>query len=158
MEPEENPSRSGPLQVEGVSVSGTGTRVFATKLQVRPDDLDFFKHVHASRYQDYVLAARFDQMERCYGASMQRFMELGLGWYVKSFQIRYRRSLGLGDLFEVLTWVEELKSRSAVIGFEIRLLPERLLCSEGSSEYTLINLENGRPTNLPSWVREAYAI
>ena len=40
---------------------------FETELQVRPDDLDFFRHVHSSRYQDYVLAARFDQMSAATG-------------------------------------------------------------------------------------------
>jgi len=42
-----------------------GTK-FETSLQVRPDDMDMNQHVHASRYLDYVLAARYDQMERCY--------------------------------------------------------------------------------------------
>ena len=47
-------------------------------MQVRPDDIDMNRHVHSSRYLDYVLAARFDQMERCYKMSMQAFMELSL--------------------------------------------------------------------------------
>ena len=33
---------------------------FETELQVRPDDIDMYQHVHSSRYMDYVLAARFD--------------------------------------------------------------------------------------------------
>ena len=32
--------------------------VFATEMQVRPDDIDMHRHVHNSRYLDYVLAAR----------------------------------------------------------------------------------------------------
>ena len=38
---------------------------FETELQVRPDDIDMNQHVHNSRYFDYVLAARYDQMARC---------------------------------------------------------------------------------------------
>ena len=56
-----------------------GRSVFESELEVRPDDLDMFRHVHASKYQDYVLAARFDQMKRCYGISMEAFMTHGLG-------------------------------------------------------------------------------
>ena len=43
---------------------------FETEFRVRPDDIDMFQHVHNSKYFDYVLAARYDQMERCYGVAM----------------------------------------------------------------------------------------
>ena len=57
-----------------------GKSRFETELQVRPDDIDMNQHVHASRYLDYVLAARYDQMERCYGMSMEEFVRAGFGW------------------------------------------------------------------------------
>ncbi|MGY0035466.1 acyl-CoA thioesterase [Pedobacter sp. NJ-S-72] len=38
--------------------------IFETALKVRPDDIDMFNHVHNSKYFDYVLAARYDQMEQ----------------------------------------------------------------------------------------------
>ena len=79
--------------------------IFESEMDVRPDDIDMFQHVHASKYQDYVLAARFDQMKRCYGISMEAFMEKGLGWFVRDFSIEYKRSLGLGDRFKVKTWI-----------------------------------------------------
>ncbi|RRN77297.1 acyl-CoA thioesterase, partial [Pseudoxanthomonas sp. SGD-10] len=50
---------------------------FTTEHKVRPDDIDMFKHVHNSVYLDYVLAARYEQMETCYGMSMDKFLELG---------------------------------------------------------------------------------
>lgn len=57
-----------------------GKTKFETELGVRPDDIDMNQHVHASRYQDYVLAARYDQMARCYKMSMEEFFKAGLGW------------------------------------------------------------------------------
>jgi acetyl-CoA acetyltransferase len=50
-----------------------GTR-FNSELQVRPDDIDMNQHVHASKYFDYVLAARYDQMARCYKMGMDEFV------------------------------------------------------------------------------------
>ena len=70
-----------------------GRTKFETELGVRPDDIDMNRHVHASRYQDYVLAARYDQMARCYRMSMEEFNQAGLGWYVKSAQLDYKRLL-----------------------------------------------------------------
>jgi len=57
---------------------------FETELQVRPDDIDMNQHVHNSRYFDYVLAARYDQMARCYGMSMEEFLKAGCSWVVKT--------------------------------------------------------------------------
>src|SRR5947207_13724615 len=92
---------------------------FETELQVRPDDLDMFRHVHSSRYQDYVLAARFDQMERCYGLSMQEFLKLGFGWVVKTAHFEYKRPLELGARFLVRTWVESISGSDVEVRFEI---------------------------------------
>ena len=39
---------------------------FESELTVRPDDIDMNNHVHNSKYLDYVLAARYDQMGRCF--------------------------------------------------------------------------------------------
>ena len=44
---------------------------FETEMPVRPDDIDMNQHVHNSRYFDYVLAARYDQMARCYRMPME---------------------------------------------------------------------------------------
>ena len=68
-------------------------------MQVRPDDIDMTRHVHSSRYLDYVLAARFDQMERCYKMSMQAFMERGLGWVIKTSHIEFIRPLNSETIF-----------------------------------------------------------
>jgi hypothetical protein len=38
-----------------------------SSVDVRPDDIDLFGHVHSSKYLDYFLAARFVQMQENYG-------------------------------------------------------------------------------------------
>ena len=100
-----------------------GRSKFETELQVRPDDIDMNRHVHASRYLDYVLAARFDQMARCYMMSMEEFMQAGLGWYVRTAHLEFKRPLDLGDHFIVRTWVEEfLKDGFQHIDSDVLLL------------------------------------
>ena len=66
-----------------------GKTRFESELAVRPDDIDMNQHVHASRYHDYVLAARYDQMARCYQMSMEEFTRAGLGWFVKTAHLDY---------------------------------------------------------------------
>src|SRR5690349_11499998 len=101
----------------GKSVLGKSR--FESELQVRPDDIDMNQHVHASRYFDYVLAARYDQMARCYKMPMEEFIKLGFGWFVRAMHIEYKRPLGIGESFIVRTWVEEITRDSVKVEFEI---------------------------------------
>ena len=137
-----------------------GKTKFETELQVRPDDLDMNRHVHASRYQDYVLAARYDQMARCYKMSMEEFQQAGLGWYVKVAHVEYKRALVLGDTFTVRTWVESISGSEIRVGFEIyrKVTPRPKLACDGWFDYTLVNLESGRAESIPDEVLRKYSV
>jgi YbgC/YbaW family acyl-CoA thioester hydrolase len=131
---------------------------FASELQVRPDDIDMNQHVHASRYFDFVLAARYDQMARCYKMSMEEFLRMGLGWFVRSFHVEYKRPLALGEWMIVTTWVEEMERDSVRVNFEICKKANRKLATEGYGVYTLVNLQTGRAETIPEAVLEKYSI
>jgi acyl-CoA thioester hydrolase/thioesterase-3 len=144
-------------QVSGVSDARVFSR-FETGLEVRPDDLDMFQHVHASRYQDYVLAARFEQMKRCYKMSMEDFLARGLGWFVQTAHVEYKRQLGLGEQFVVKTWVEAMLPTGVRVDFEILKKPARKISALGYFEYALIDLATRRAIAVPPDVLEKYSI
>ena len=131
---------------------------FETQLQVRPDDIDMNQHVHGSRYFDYVLAARYDQMARCYKMSMEEFIQAGYGWFVKTTHIEYKRPLQLGDSFIVRTWVDELHRSEVKVQFEIDRCRDRKRSAEGYFDYVMINLKTGRAEAIPDWITAKYAV
>ena len=137
-----------------------GRTKFETEMLVRPDDIDMNQHVHGSRYQDYVLAARYDQMARCYQMSMDEFTQAGYGWFVKTAHLEYKRPLVLGDRFVVRTWVDEIGGSDVKVRFQIlRRVRERLKIScEGWFDYTLVSLQDGRAELIPDHVLAKYAI
>jgi len=135
-----------------------GRTKFESDLQVRPDDLDMFQHVHSSRYIDYVLAARFDQMERCYGMSMPEFLKLGFGWVIRTAHLEFKRPLGLGERFTVRTWVDEIAKDSVKVHFEILKQPGGKMACDGWCLYTLVSLKTGRAERIPEWIAARYAI
>src|SRR6187399_2632796 len=92
---------------------------FETELQVRPDDIDMYQHVHSSRYIDYVLAARFDQMARCYGMPMAEFQKLGCRCVSVLRRIDVRRPLVVGDTITVGWGMEKFSSIGVRLQFEI---------------------------------------
>lgn len=127
---------------------------FETELQVRPDDIDMYQHVHSSRYMDYVLAARFDQMERCYKMPMADFQKQGYGWFMATAQMNFKRPLGLGDRFIVRTWIEKFTLIGVKVQFQIiRILDDKLSC-DGWFDYVMVSMETSRAVRLPADIRQ----
>lgn len=131
---------------------------FETELAVRPDDIDLYQHVHSTRYLDYVLAARFEQMEKHYGMSMQAFADRGLGWFMASATIHFKRPLGLGDRMTVRCWIDHFTETGCRVAFEIEKLPAGKRVCDGLCDYTLVTLATGRATTIPDDVRTRYSI
>jgi len=131
---------------------------FETELAVRPDDIDMNRHVHNSRYFDYVLAARYDQMERCYRMSMEEFLKAGYSWVVEIAHVEYKRALSLGDTMIVRTWIAEIFKQGVKVQFEILRKQNGKLCCSGYFDYKMISVTTGRAEAIPGWITEKYSV
>ncbi|PWG82205.1 acyl-CoA thioesterase [Pararcticibacter amylolyticus] len=131
---------------------------FRTEFKVRPDDIDMFNHVHNSKYFDYVLAARYEQMEEFYGMPMEEFLTLGYGWVVKTAYVDYKRPLGLGDFFIVETGIEELHERGCRVTFSLLNKKTSKVCCDGWFDYVLIDKKTGRSAKITGEMLEKYSI
>lgn len=143
---------------EAAATIALGRSRFTSVLSVRPDDIDMNQHVHASRYQDYLLAARYEQMARDYGMSMEDFIAQGFGWFVHTLHLEYKRPLKLGDTFRVTTWVDEVFADAVTVRFEMRRGDPGKLSCDGWARYTLVEMVTGRATRIPPWILEKYAV
>ncbi|MBP6785481.1 MAG: acyl-CoA thioesterase [Verrucomicrobiales bacterium] len=131
---------------------------FKSLIPVRPDDIDMNRHVHNSKYADYVLAARYDQMGRCYGMSMDAFIERGLSWVVRASYIEHKRPLHIGDTAEVETRVGEIGARSVKVEFHITKEADGKAVAKGWLDYVLVSLGNGRPQPIPEDIVAIYSV
>jgi YbgC/YbaW family acyl-CoA thioester hydrolase len=131
---------------------------FTTELRVRPDDIDMFNHVHNSKYFDYVLAARYEQMETAYGMSMEKFMEMGYGWVVKTAHVEFKRPLTLGETFKVTTGIISMNEKSSKVMFEIVSSKTGKVCSDGWFDYVLIDINTGRGMKITQEMIDKYSI
>ena len=125
---------------------------------MRPDDIDMFNHVHNSIYLDYVLAARYEQMELFYGMSMEKFLEMGYGWVVKAVQIDYKRALGLGDQFTVETGIIDVNKKGCRVTFEIKNLKSSKVSTSGWFDFVMIDLKTGRGMEVSEEMVRLYSI
>ncbi|MCG8601947.1 MAG: acyl-CoA thioesterase [Verrucomicrobiales bacterium] len=135
-----------------------GYSTFESVIPVRPDDIDMNQHVHNSKYFDYVLAARYDQMERCYGMSMEAFLERGFSWVVRASYMEHKRPLRIGDQAVVKTQVEEIRSRGVKVGFRIDKGSDQKAVAKGWLDYVMVDAETGRPKSIPEDVIELYSV
>ncbi len=131
---------------------------FISEFRVRPDDIDMFQHVHNSKYFDYVLAARYEQMDKFYGMSMEEFMEQGLGWVVRTAYVDYKRALKLGDDFSVHTTIEIIHEKGCRVKFEIRIKKTDKVACDGWFDYTMINMATGAAMKVSQEVIDKYSI
>ena len=131
---------------------------FKTTYRVRPDDIDMFRHVHNSKYFDYVMAARYDQMELFYDMRMEEFMSNGYGWVVKTAHIDYKRPLIMGQEFSVETGIESINSKGCRVTFEIKIIKSNKVSCEGWFDYTLIDIETGRSAKVTQEMIDKYSI
>ena len=139
---------------------------FESIIPLRPSDFDINGHVHHSKYFDLLLAAREDQMDRCYGMPMSAFVERGWGWMVRRYEIEYKRALKQGDQAQVRTWSigvgdsgKDKRIASLVtIGFEICIASSGKIAAHGNAVYVMVDIKTSRPAAIPQDVIEIYSI
>ena len=132
--------------------------IFESELRVRPDDIDMFNHVHNSKYLDYVLAARYEQMEKSYNMPWEHFTRQGLGWVVSHVDINFKRPLLMNDLMLIRTGILTMHDKGCSVQFEIINKKTGKVASDGVFDYVLIDLNTSRGTKVTEEMIKAYSI
>lgn len=132
--------------------------IFETEITVRPDDIDMNNHVHYSKYLDYILMARYDQMQKNYKMSMEEFVERGYSWFASKVEIDYKRGLILSDKVIVKTQVEDYHGAQVFVNFWIVKKENNKVAAEGKVTYTMVSSKSGRPIRIPDEIIAKYTI
>jgi acyl-CoA thioesterase FadM len=89
---------------------------------------------------------------------MGEFMNLGLGWVIRTAHMDFKRPLGLGDRFRVRTWVDAIHKSDVTVQFEIEKLPAGKAVCAGWFAYTMVKLATGRAEPIPDEIAAKYAV
>jgi len=139
-------------------MENSGYSIFETELKVRPDDIDMFNHVHNSKYFDYVLAARYEQMEKFYQMSMESFLDSGYGWVVRTAYIDYKRALILGDAVKIRTGILNINAKGCRVQFEIENIRTKKIAADGWFDYVMIDIATGKGSKVTEEMIRSYSI
>jgi len=132
--------------------------IFESEIVIRPDDIDMNEHVHNTKYLDYVLAARYDQMQKDYKMSMSEFHDLDYNWIVSATYIEYKRALKLGDKVIVKTQIDSVNGAQTKVKFWIIKKDNSKTAAEGYLLYTMISKKTGKPVRIPEEIIRKYSI
>ncbi len=131
---------------------------FETEIKIRPDDIDLNNHVHNTKFLDYVLAARYEQMKHNYKMSMDEFHRLNFNWVVSTTHIEYKRALKLDDEIFVRTQIGSMGGAQSKVNFWIIKKENNKTAAEGYIVYTMISIKSGRPARIPDEIMEKYSV
>ncbi len=132
--------------------------IFETEIIVRPDDIDMNNHVHNSKYLDYLLMARYDQMMKDYKVPMEEFIKLGYTWVASITYIEFKREIKLGDKIVVRTQVNSFENSQVKVNFWIVKKEKDKVAAEGYTVYTMVSTSSGRPVRIPDDIIQKYTI
>jgi acyl-CoA thioester hydrolase len=121
-------------------------RIFRQVLIVSEDAIDEFGHVNNQRYIAWMqeIATAHSAAN---GWSMERYLEIGAAWVVRSHFIEYLRPAFAGDEIGVFTWAANLALREVTRKYSFRRAGQLLARAE--TKWVYVDIKSGRPKRIP---------
>jgi acyl-CoA thioester hydrolase len=121
-------------------------RIFRQELIVTEDAIDEFGHVNNQRY-----IAWMQEVATAHSAAngwpMERYLQTGAAWVVRSHFIEYLRPAFAGDALEIYTWASSLALRDVIRRYQFHRAG--LLLARAETKWVYVDIKSGRPKRIP---------
>jgi len=131
-------------------------RVYIHRHVVSPAEIDDLGHagnIHYVRWMQDAAVAHSAAL----GWPLERFLELGAGWVVRSHQVTYLRQALEGERIEVRTWVANMKPATSLRRYEICGADGKLL-ARAETDWAFIDYARQRPVRVPPEVAASFPV
>ena len=132
------------------------TPVFHYRHTVAPEEIDALGHagnVHYVRWMQDAAVAHSAEL----GWPLERLLELGAGWVVRSHRVTYLRQALEGEAVIVRTWVADMKRSTSLRKYEIRNAAGDLL-ARAETDWAFIDYARQRPVRVPPEVANSFPV
>ena len=120
--------------------------------------IDVMGHVNNQEYLRWMEEIAIEHSS-AQGWPMERYLNSGASWYVRSHFIEYLRPALLGDEIAVCTWVATMTARdSARRTVFLRNASRRQILARAETLWTFVDMRRGRSIEIPDEVRSAFEI
>jgi acyl-CoA thioester hydrolase len=130
-------------------------RIFRHELTVPDEATDAFGHVNNQRYiawmQDVATAH-----STANGWPMERYLDIGAAWVVRSHFIEYLRPAFAGERIEIFTWAGSLALREVARQYLFRRAADGQVLARAETKWVHFDLKNGRPRRVPEELLAAF--
>ena len=119
----------------------TSAEVLETTFHVRFAETDLMGIVHHSQYVVWMEEGRSDYMRRK-GFTFDKWEQAGIGFAVSELNLRYHAPAHYGERVTVRTWIEALRSRQIMFGYEIVNADTRQQLATGTVKLIFVDGQN----------------
>jgi acyl-CoA thioester hydrolase len=134
-----------------VTRPATYTKEFA----VPADAIDQQGHVSNLAYVAWMQDVAIEHSAAA-GWPMERYLQLGAGWVVRSHFIEYLRPVFAGERLAVHTWVPRFDQRSTPRRYLFVRADDRRLVAEAETKWVFVDLSTGRRRAIPVELLDAF--
>ena len=131
--------------------------VYSRRILVDADSIDIHEHVNNQEYLRWMQEIAIEHSSAL-GWPMERYLQAGASWYVKSHFIDYVRPALLGDTLLACTWVGGMNERSSPRHTLFLRERDRQVVARAETQWIFVSLKNGRPLAIPEAVRSAFPV
>ncbi|HWB41960.1 MAG TPA: acyl-CoA thioesterase [Gemmatimonadales bacterium] len=131
----------------------TRSRIFSKRFPVPPQAIDMQGHVSNLAYVGWMQDVAIEHSAAA-GWSMERYLELGAGWVVRSHFIEYFRPAFADEIVSVHTWVPRFDQRSTPRRY--LFLRDGVELAGAETIWVFVDLATGRRRPIPPDLLEAF--
>jgi acyl-CoA thioester hydrolase len=129
--------------------------VFAQTFSVPEDAIDELGHVSNLKYLAWMQNIAI-QHSAARGWPVERYLENGAVWVVRSHFITYVRPAFAGETITLRTWVAEFRQRSSSRRYLVTR--EDRVLAEAETVWVYVDRQSGRPRIIPDQLRTAFEV
>lgn len=129
--------------------------IFSYRFTVAKEHIDSLQHVNNEVYLRWILAAAGAHSESL-GYGMGVFLKNRACFVVRKHELNYLAPAHLGEELEMQTWLTSLKAAQSTRVYRLKRVSDERLIFSGETVWVYIDLETGRPLEIPAEMRENY--
>lgn len=131
--------------------------VYIQKLTVPAESIDMNDHVNNLEYLHWMQEIAI-QHSSAQGWPIERYIQTGSCWVVRSHFIEYLQPAFLGDSISILTWVTGMKKGSSPRKYLFWRHNDQKVLAEAETLWVFVDLKTGRPRPIPEALQNAFDI
>jgi acyl-CoA thioester hydrolase len=129
--------------------------LFTKTFPIPGEAIDELGHVSNLKYIAWMQEIAIEH-SAAQGWSVQRYLESGAVWVVRSHFITYIRPAFERETITLQTWVAEIKQRSSVRKYLVTRTNDQDVLVEAETNWVYVDRKSGRPLRIPEDLRAAF--